>query len=41
MKYNYVGKEEDVNSIFRKATKLINLDFIWLGVGGRIGCSIN
>lgn len=36
-----LGDKEDFNSLFAKATKLMHLDFIWLGAAGRLGFSVN
>lgn len=36
-----IAQKEDFNSLYAKATKLMHLDFIWLGAAGRLGYSLN
>lgn len=41
MEIIHVTGNDEVKSIYPVATKIMHLDFIWIGVGGRLGCSIS
>lgn len=36
-----ITEKDDAKSIYPIATKIMHLDFIWLGVSGRLGCTIS